>query len=516
MIEEIIQSIRKVVGDAPKFSVTASEKPEFGHYATNVGFMVEKNPQQLADEILRAVQSDKTPLFEKIDAKGKFINFWMRKEFLAKKLTEIVAIKKLKPEKRLKINLEFVSANPTGPLTMANGRGGFLGDALANVLAFVGHKVTREYYINDAGNQVRVLGESVLAARGKAETQEHHYQGEYIKALAEKMGGMLKEDVHADEVGRRAAELLLEDIEKSLAAAGIEFDEWYSERKNLRGKALEKVLALLEKKGVVRERENAKWLTIGDSERVLIKSDGEPTYLLVDIAYHYNKLEKRGFDAAIDIWGADHHGNVEPLKKGIGMAGVDPRKLHIIVTQLVRLVEGGKEVRMSKRKGEFVTMDELLAEVGRDAARFFFLMNTSESHMDFDLALAKERSLKNPVYYAQYAHVRCHSILEKAGSKGQVVSSKLKELKTESELALLRELVQFLDVVRQTAEDYQVNRLTRYVTDVARALHYFYEQERVLDSEGEEREARLALVAATQAVLQKVFGLMGIAASEEM
>lgn len=518
MIRKIEEIIKKFVGSEKKFLVTASEKPEFGHYSTNIAFFVNENPEIIAEKIKKAGGD----FFEKVEAKGKFINFWIAKPALIEGLTQVLKPKRYTPyPKPSKINLEFISANPTGPLTMANGRGGFLGDVLANVLESAGQKVTREYYINDAGNQIRILGESIALSHAKVPLQEEHYKGEYVKELAKKLKTK-SEKLKTEEVGRLAAADLLKEIKKSAESVGIKFDVWFSEYRNLHKKGeVKKVLELLEKNGLVSEHDSAKWLKSSEiadeKDRVLVKSDGQPTYFLVDLAYHYDKLIKRKFDQAIDIWGADHHGYVARLKAGIKALGIDPEKLKIIITQLVRLVEEGKEVKMSKRKGEFITLDELVAEVGNDAARFFFLMHNPDTHMDFDLALAKERSVKNPVYYVQYAYVRCSSILQKSKSQAPNLKkiSKFK-YETKSELNLMRELVKLPDVILQTSEDYQVSRLARYAMEIAKAVHNFYEKERVIGEDKELMNARLALVAATREILGELFKVLGIAAPEKM
>ena len=522
MISKIEAVIKKVLGKEVKFSVTASEKPEFGHYSTNAAFFVKGDPQKLADEIRQQAKN----FFEKVEAKGKFINFWISKNALLEELNKVIKTPKFKIKNlKLKINIEFISANPTGPLTMANGRGGFLGDVLANVLERVGHKVTREYYINDAGNQIKLLGESILGviannANDSKITQikltAGHYQGNYIKELAKRLNKESRiKNYGAEEVGRMAAAELLKEIKKSLKNVNIDFDIWFSEYQNLHKKGeLKKVLETLEKNGLVSKREGAKWL----AGHVLVKSDGQPTYFLADLAYHYDKFIKRKFDCVIDIWGADHHGYIDRLKTGVKALGVNPDKLKIIITQLVRLVENGKEVRMSKRAGEFVTLDELVKEVGKDATRFFFLMHAPETHMDFDLALAKEKSQKNPVYYVQYAFVRCGAILRKAKLKriknyampAGRQELRIKNLESESELNLMRELVKLPDVVLQTAEDCQVSRVARYASELARAFHNFYEKERVIVEEKELTEARLALVSATQHILGEVLSILGI------
>ena len=505
-------AVKKVVGDK-KFLITASDKPEFGHYSTNVAFQIPGNPEDLAKKIFEAGGD----LFEKYEVKGKFINFWISHDALVEGVAEAAKFKKFKT-KAQKINLEFISANPTGPLTMANGRGGFLGDALANVLEAAGHKVTREYYINDAGNQVRLLGESVLVALGKAEAKEEHYKGGYVKDLAKELEKKIKNN-DALSVGRMAAAILLGSITGSLKKAGIKYDVWFSEYENLHKKGeIKKVLSLLEKSGLVEEKDGAKWLKTSDiaddKDRVLVKSDGNPTYFLADTAYHYDKLIKRKFDKAIDIWGADHHGYVARLKGGVKAIGVDPARLQIVITQLVRLMENGQEVKMSKRTGNFITMDDLIEEVGADATRFFFLMHAPETHMDFDLTLAKEKSQENPVYYAQYAYVRCGSILEKSGAKK--IKGNWDVLKAESELRLMCELVKLPDLIWQTARDYQVSRLTRYALEVARALNNFYEKERVIVDDKDLMAARLGLVAATREALAKVLDLLGVSKPEKM
>ena len=309
--------------------------------------------------------------------------------------------------------------------------------------------------------------------------------------------------------------ILLKEIKLSLKKAGIKHDIFFSEDKNLHKKEeLDKTLRFLSKMGLVEKRQGATWFKNSDS--VLVKSDGNPTYFLADLAYHYDKLLKRKFDLAIDIWGADHHGYAQRMKKGVQALGVKPERLKILITQLVRLVSGSKEVKMSKRKGEFVTLDELLKEVGSDAARFFFLMHSLDTHMDFDLDLAKEKSQKNPVYYAQYALVRCVNILRKVKGKRLKAQGNLNLLNSDSEIKLMLELVKFPDVLAETTQDYQVHRLTRYAMELARAFHNFYEKERVLNAEGDLKNARLALVLATKIVFENLFDILGISKPKKM
>ncbi|MEK7590427.1 MAG: arginine--tRNA ligase [Patescibacteria group bacterium] len=525
--EEIKKIIIKIVGREIG-KILVSERADFGNYSSNAPFLLAKErkqpPESVAKELAEKIKlADGGKLFSKVEAVAGYVNFFIAPSVLAEKVVHIATKKYPFKIKKQKINLEFVSANPTGPLTMANGRGGFLGDVLANVLELVGHKVVREYYINDAGNQIRLLGESILAESGNAPKKEEYYQGEYVKDLVKALKKEIQNKKDPEKIGRSAADLLLKEIQASLKNAGINFDVWYSEFKNLRGgkNLISKILAILGKNGLIMEKEGAKWLKSSEiadeKDRVLVKSDGQPTYFLVDMAYHYDKFVKRKFDKAIDIWGADHHGYVARLKSGVKAIGIEPDKLKIIITQLVRLIEGGKEIRMSKRKGEFITLDELIREVGVDSARYFFLMNTPDTHMDFDLALAKERSIKNPVYYVQYAYVRMRSILEKSKSQiKQIQISTLRKLQSESELSLLSELIKFPYMARQTSEDYQVNRLARYAAEIARAIHNFYEKERVIGEQKDIMEARLALIVATKIILEKLFKILGISAPEKM
>ncbi|TSC82231.1 MAG: arginyl-tRNA synthetase [Parcubacteria group bacterium Gr01-1014_19] len=525
MIEKISELIRKVVGEGPKFGVTPSEKPEFGHYATNVAFMVKEDPAVLVEK-LSVVGRE---LFSKVSATGKFINFWISQAAFQAELKNILKQKEKYGASKIgggkKVQLEFISANPTGPLTMANGRGGFLGDALGNLLKKTGHDVEKEYYVNDAGNQVRLLGESILAIAGKVEPAENHYKGEYVKTLTGVLGKEIQQGMNAADLGRLAANVLLASIKQSVKNAGIKFDHWFSEADSLHKKGeLKKTLALLESGGLVAEHDGAKWLKSNNAEeekdRVLVKSDGQPTYFLADLAYHYDKFIKREFDQSVVIWGADHHGYIARLKAGVKALGVEPERLKILIVQLVRLIENGREVKMSKRAGEFITLDDLLMEVGKDAARFFFLMHNPETHMDFDMTLAKEKSQKNPVYYAQYAVVRCVSIFKKAGIlRRLLVASKnpnLALLKSDSEINLVQELVKYPDLIAQTAKDYQVSRLARYSLEVARAFNNFYEKERVIVDDKKLMGARLALVKATRVVLENVLGILGVAIPKEM
>jgi len=495
-------------------------KQLYGDYSSAIAIRIRRdagmNPMEIVNKIISQIEEIGSKLFWKIDpAKPGFINFFLAKSYLQKQVEEILKQKEsfgeLRTGRSQKTNVEFISANPTGPLTLGNGRGGFCGDSLANVLAKAGYKVSREYYINDTGEQVRKLGHSVL---GDAEAV---YRGPYIEDLKNKIKGDNPEGV-----GEKAAGVILEEmIKPSVKKMGINFDVWFSEKKLHEKKEVNKILEFLKKKGLAYEQEGALWFKStqfgDDKDRVLIKADGETTYLASDIAYLKDKF-KRGFDKLIFFWGADHYGYINRLKAAVVALGYKKEQLAIIIMQLVRLMEADKEVRMSKRTGIYVTIDELIDEVGLDAARFFFLTRGADSHLNFDLNLAKEQSEKNPVYYVQYAHARICSILSKC-SKLEIRNSKsetLKNLNQPSELNLIKELIRLPEVVEDTANDYQVQRLPQYATDLATAFHQFYRDCRVINDDGSANDSRLALVLAAKIILESTLKLMGISAPEKM
>ncbi len=498
---------------------------EFGDYSTNVAMKLAKtangNPmeaaEEIANEILKQVQDD---MFREIKiVKPGFINFYLKQEYLQKQISVILEEKEnfgnLDIGKNKKAQVEFISANPTGPLTLGNGRGGFYGDVLANILKKAGFNVEREYYINDVGEQVKKLGHSVIGDELAV------YKGEYINEIKKSLSTSLckREELVVEEIGREAAknvlgEMIKPTIEEKMQ---IKFDKYFSESE-LHPQKVDEVINYLKGKNLAYEKEDALWFRsarFGDNkDRVLVKADGEKTYLASDIAYLKNKFE-RGFDNLIYIWGADHHGYICRLKSAAKALGYNPDNIEIVIMQLVRLMSGGKEVKMSKRAGTYVTIDELLEEVGLDAARFFFLMYSPDAHMNFDLDLAKEHSQKNPVYYVQYAHARICSILSKSDANYANDTNVLKLLNHEAELKLLKQLIKFSEII--IAKDYQVHRLSHYALDLVRVFHKFYEECRVIDEKNPAlTEARLGLVRATQIVLKNSLGLMGISAPEKM
>lgn len=512
------------------FELERPAEETYGDYSVNVAMklakVLKKSPlevaQLLTSRLLKSKEARK--LFSKIEAKEPgFINFYLSADYFADALKEILKQQEkfgnLNIGKKEKMQVEFISANPTGPLTLGNGRGAFLGDVLVNVLKKAGYRVEREYYINDVGEQILKLGHSVLG------DSEAVYRGEYIDQLKKDIKGS-----SAREVGDRAAKVILEEMIKPLVEKKlkIKFDQWFLESKLYQSGEVDQVITELKKKDLLYEQDGALWFKStnygDDKDRVLIKAPaeekelGEKTYFASDIAYIKNKLQ-RGFKKLIYIWGADHFGYINRMKAATQALGHTAEDMQIIIMQLVRLVENGQEVRMSKRTGVYVLLEELVDEVGLDAARFFFLMRSADSHLNFDLGLAKEQSQKNPVYYVQYAFARMHGIVTKLKTKNEklkVTSETIKLLNHSSELSLMRELSKFAEVVESVAQDYQVQRLPQYALDLVMAFHKFYEDCRVITEDKKLTQSRLALVRAAKIVLKNVLDLMGINAPEKM
>ena len=509
--QEIIKLIQKATAVSPeKIRVARSEEGNFGDYSTNIAMQLKKPANEIAGKL-------KSDLFEKIEVAGPgFINFFLSKGYLQKQIGTILKEKEkfgnLKIGKGKKVNVEFISANPTGPLTLGNGRGGFCGDVLANILAKAGYGVKREYYINDVGEQIRKLGHSVL---GDAEAV---YKGHYIEELRMRLTGASADE--AEKVGERAAKVILEKmIRPTVKKIKIKFDTWFSEKSLYQKKEVDRILDFLKKKKLTYESEGALWFKStqfgDDKDRVLVKADGEKTYLTSDVAYLKNKFA-RGFQKLIFFWGADHYGYVSRIKAAAEALGYKKEQIDIIIMQLVRLIQEGKEARMSKRTGTYVTLDELINEVGLDVSRFFFVSRAADSHLNFDLNLAKEQSEKNPVYYVQYAHARICSILKK--SKAKLFEAELRTdlLAYPAELKLIKQLMIFPEIIEDTAKDYQVQRLPQYAVDLATVFHQFYRDCRVIGEDKNLTQARLALVSTTQIVLKNTLSLMGISAPEKM
>lgn len=515
---------------------------KYGDWSTNAALVYARqlkiSPLELGQYLVsilnkKIVQLDLSKMLSKIEQAGPgFINFYLSKDYFYNELQSLLKAGenygKLE-KKKGKIQIEFISANPTGPLTLGNARGGFMGDTLASVLEWNGWEVQREYYINDRGKQIEALGHSVL------KDQEAVYRGDYIEELS-------KQNPPPDpkKAGEWTAKMIIDQsIKKTVQRMNIHFDRWFSEKALEKTGKIQKIIEELEKKGLIYEKDGALWFKLskfkpggkeGQKDCVLKKSEGEYTYLAGDIAYHKNKFLERKFDQVINIWGADHYGDVPRLQAGVKALGVDvEKKLKFIIVQFVHLIEKGKEVKMSKRRGQYITIDELLDEIPPDVVRFFFLMYDPDTHMDFDLNLARDTSEKNPVYYVQYAYARICSIFKNVGAgrglpadnpwiKGdpRVAPTDLALLKHPSELSLIRSLVRFPELVWEASQNYEVHRLPHYVINLAEKFHKFYQECRVIGEDKELSSGRLALVKATQMVLKNVLDLMGISAPEKM
>jgi arginyl-tRNA synthetase len=524
-IEEIIKnailSLQKEggVGDFKEIEVNYAVNDKFGEYATNIAMKViksaNKSPMEVAEEIRKKIVSDD---FEKIEVSAPgYINFYLSQKYLQSVVEKINSEKenfgKSEIGQGLKVNNEFISANPTGPLTVGNGRGGFHGSAIGRILEKCGFEKVNEYYINDGGEQVLKLGHSVKR------DAEACYQGEYIDELNKKFG----KDESIQEIGEKAADEIMEKIIKNIIEGKmkIHFDTWISEREDINKKGeTEKAIEILKEKKLTYEKEGALWFkstSFGDDkDRVLIKSDGKRAYLASDCGYTLNKI-KRGFSQAIIILGADHHGYISRIK-AIFKALEFPGELKIIITQLVRVVKDGKEARMSKRTGNVIYLEDLIDTVGHDVANFFFLMYSPDSHMVFDLKLAEDRSQKNPVFYVQYAHARIASILRKAQEKNlDFAEADLTKINQKKELNLIQELDKFPDLVKEIGETLEVHKLPHYAIKLADKFHSFYNDLKVIDeTDLEISKARLKLANAVKIVLAETLRLIGVEAPERM
>lgn len=548
----IEEAVAKAVGISasetplPDFQVEAPKERQFGDYATNVAFVLAKarrlSPKALAESIASAVE--KNDVIEKVDiAGGGFINFHLSPrvyfEVLENILTQQEEFGKADIGRGQPVQIEFVSANPTGPLHVGNGRGGAIGDCLSNVFKFFNFSVTREYYVNDAETSLQMENLSqTLDARYRqslgeeAEIPEEGYHGHYLKEMGESIAhryGQKLLQYSADErlnvLKQYALREMLLSHKKDLKLFGVDFDVFFSEETLYKSGEVNALFNVLKEKNLVYEHEGALWFTsqkFGDEkDRVLVRSDGNPTYFAADIAYHKNKFD-RGFKRVINIWGADHHGHVQRMKSALSAMGYDASRFEVILYQLVRLYDGGELVRMSKRSGELVALGDVIQDVGRDAARYFFLMRDANTTLDFDLDLAKQQNEKNPVYYVQYAHCRIKSIYEQAREKEfpytPYEAADLSVLTHESELALIKMLSAYPDVVHGVLVSREIHRLPAYAHEVAGAFHAFYHECRVLnvDEKKDVLVSRLKLIEATRIILEGLFGLLGISAPEKM
>ena len=524
----------------PDFVIETPKDEKNGDFSTNLAMqltrILRQNPRKIAEAIVSGI--DLPGLVERVEIAGPgFINFYLVPGWLNRVLPAIqeedADYGKSNAGGGEHVQVEFVSANPTGLLHMGNARGGALGDTLAAVLNEAGYVCDKEYYINDAGNQVENLGKSVearyfeLLGRDDYQIPEDGYHGKDIIATAQRLLDEKGESlVDLPEAERRelmknyALKEKVAGIRGSLENFGVVFDNWFSEQSLHDAGSVHEVVDILREKGVVYEKDGAQWLRATDwgeeKDEVLVRSNGTPTYFAADIAYHRDKFE-RGYKRLINIWGADHHGHVARLKGAMTALGYDGDDITVILMQLVRLYRGGEIVKMSKRSGKYVTLDELIEEVGKEAARFFFIMRSPDSALDFDLDLAKAESSDNPVYYVQYAHARICSILSVAGvDTPKAADVDLSLLTEENERVLIRKLAEWPQEVADAARELAPYHLAYYAKELANAFHSFYNSCKVLTDDAALRDARLALVDCTRITLRNVLTLLGLSAPERM
>jgi arginyl-tRNA synthetase len=528
-------------GELPdEIQLEVPKNADHGDYSTNLAMVLAKTerkaPRKIAETLVDALQGN--PLCDRIEIAGPgFINFrlaagcWYA---VLDRITEQGAeYGRSTVGAGTKIQVEFVSANPTGPLHIGHGRGAVVGDAVAAVLQAAGFDVQREYYINDAGNQIQTLGRSILLRlrelQGESiEFPEDGYQAAYVTELAaqyrEEQGELtgIPDDEAVELCARFGVGKILKWIETDLRDFGIEFDNWYSEKSLYDRDMVDQELKKLAEKGLSFEHDDALWLRTtefgDDKDRVLIKSDGSYTYFASDVAYHMEKFD-RGFDRVIDVWGADHHGYIPRMKAMLSGLGHPPEDLEVLLIQMVNLLRDGKPYIMGKRSGNFITLKEVVNEVGRDACRFFFLMRRCDSQLDFDLELAKQQSSDNPVYYVQYAHARVCSINRNAAEAGVTFPAEqidCSRLELNEELALIRQLARFPETVVGAALSYEPHRVIFYLQELAAQFHSYYNRQRVLVDDPELTQARLYLVNSVRIVLQNALHLLGLSAPEKM
>jgi arginyl-tRNA synthetase len=537
--------ISKIYSDV-NFDILIPPNDKMGDYSVNIIFSLAKKEgksrEEVADTVVQEFLNNKEfqEIFGKIEfAKPGFVNFYLSPDFLRDKIGLILKEKEnfgsSKMGKGEKINLEFVSANPTGPLTVGNARSASYGDTLGNILSHAGFTVHKEYYINDVGVQIDNFTKSVINEEKveKGEKPVFDVQKPYVHGVSDASGavvdvlgnGLDKKDFK--KVREESVKHMMKGIKRSVSSLGIGFDEWFSESKLHDKGTVTKRLQDLIDKGKTKEKEGATWLVYGEGkEAVLVKSDKSTSYLMNDIAYTKDKFD-RGFDKAINIWGADHHGGVARLKAGVAALGFDENRLEILLHQLVNVKEGGEVKRMSKREGNLILADDLVEKTGKDVVRYFFLTKDLNTHMEFDIDLAKEQSSKNPVYYIQYAAARMYGILAKTlNSKYQILNKfkiqnsknkTLELLREDEELRLMKDLVAFPDLIEDVARSYQVHYLAQYALSLATNFHKFYEKHHVILDDNEDlQNARLTLTQAVLNVLKVSLALMGISAPEEM
>jgi arginyl-tRNA synthetase len=531
------------ITELPPLVLEPPKQRGFGDLATNIAMhwakAAKKSPRVIADAIVNNIE-DPEGILARIDIAGPgFLNFTFSQKFYYQRLRDLVTGKEAQLDlgHGQKVQVEFASVNPTGPLRVGHGRVAVIGDVLARLHEATGFNVEREYYVNDAGNQMENLGLSVYARYRELfgeliELPEGGYPGEYVKDIAAEI-----KHQHGDKFLRQSKEAavdffrqyggdsLLDTIRQQLSAFDIRFNSFFSEKAMRERDEVAEAIRLLRDRGLVYSQDGAEWFRSSafgdDKDRTVIKSDGELTYFAADIAYHRNKLE-RGFGKLVNVWGADHHGYVARLKAATRGLGYDESILQVVLVQMVQLTRAGEPVRMGKRTGEFVSLQEVLDEVGRDATRFFFLMRKADSHLDFDLDLAKQQSSENPVFYVQYAHARIASIFEQAHRNGiiwntaEVDSSAVEPLQLPEEMELIRRMIQFNDVLEDSVRDLEAHRMVFYLLELAGEFHRYYNRTRILGEDRELTRARMLLAHMVQSIIRRGLSLLGVDAPMKM
>ncbi|MBF0754431.1 arginine--tRNA ligase [Jeotgalicoccus nanhaiensis] len=540
--EAIEAAIKKaeLVDKVPEIKVEVPKDKKNGDFSTNAAMMLtklaRKNPRDIAEAIIENIDKEAASIKEVSIAGPGFINFKMETAELANVIYTVLDKKgnygRTERETAEKVLIEFVSANPTGDLHIGHARNASVGATLSNIMDFAGYDVTREYYINDAGNQINNLAKSIEARYFEAlgdglNMPEDGYNGKDIKVIGEKLASEHPEYKDLEEAERISkfrdlgVEYEMRKLKADLEEFRIKFDSWFSETALYESGEIDEAMTKMKDNGYVFEADDATWLRTtdfkDDKDRVLVKSDGTLTYLMPDIAYHYDKVE-RGYDKLINLFGADHHGYINRLKASLGALGENPDKLEIQIMQLVRLIENGEEVKMSKRTGKAVTLRDLIDMIGVDAARYFMIMRSTDTHFDFDLDLARSESSDNPVYYAQYAHARICSILRQAKEQGFEIDKEnpVDIIEQEQALELLKKVLEFPNIVKGAAESRATQRIPNYIHDLAASFHKFYNAEKVLGENADKTRAYILMIEAVRQTLENALGLIDVSAPEKM
>ena len=532
---KIKEELKKVVCEFKKevdFDILPTEREEFGDFYTNVAFRLsdkENPPQKIAENIKKKITENLKGIIKKIEIKNGFINFFIDEKIYRDNILKIIEGQEnyLKQYigKGKKVIIEFISANPTGPLTIAHGRQAAYGESLSRILKFSGFDVTKEYYINDAGRQMKLLGESLKARYFQLKgidypLPEDGYVGEYLIEIARRIKNVDENDENF--FTNFAYTEILNDIKNDLENFGVSFDSWVRESEFIEKKEVEKVIEFLKEKGLIYEKDGSVWFKSSvfgdDKDRVVIKKDGSFTYLATDLAYHKYKIE-RGYQIIINIVGPDHHGYIPRLKAAVASFGFNLENFIVLIVQLTTLYRGKEKLSMSTRKGQFITLKELINEIGPDASKFFFLFRKIDSHLDFDIEIAKKQSTENPVYYLQYAYVRLKHLIEFGKEKGYTEEKPEKYidlLNKEEEIEIMRKMWKFNDIIKGVVETYGIHLLADYLLDISKSFHSYYQKYRIVSDEKELSYARLSLIKSLLIIFELSLKLLNISLPEKM